>query len=210
MLVVGAGGFSVQILNAIQRSDNHTNPVFFCDSHILPDSYISDRFRIIQSITEAQDYLNAEDARYCLGVGLKAKREEFCEMFEKLGGKLYSIVDPSAIVPLEVKESFQGVSCLAQSIVEPSASIGRGVLLNLGSMVTHHVQVGEFTELGPGAVLLGRCEIGNRTLVGSGSIVLPGVKVGDNVTIGAGSVVTKDLPKGVTAFGNPARIVAIS
>jgi sugar O-acyltransferase (sialic acid O-acetyltransferase NeuD family) len=210
MLVVGAGGFAVQVLHAIQRSEGHTNPVFFCDSHILPDSYISDRFRVIQSIAEAQGYLNTEDARFCLGVGLKAKREEFCEMFEKLGGKLYSIVDPSAIVPLEIKESFKGVACLAQSIIEPSASIGKGVLLNLGSVVTHHVIVGDFTELGPGAVLLGRCEIGNRTLVGSGSIVLPGVKVGDNVIIGAGSVVTKDLPRGVTALGNPARIEVVS
>jgi acetyltransferase-like isoleucine patch superfamily enzyme len=43
-------------------------------------------------------------------------------------------------------------------------------------------------------------------MIGAGAIVLPGVKVGDNVIVGAGSIVTKDLPNGVLAYGNPARI----
>lgn len=50
--------------------------------------------------------------------------------------------------------------------------------------------------------------IGARSWLGGGVIVLPGVEIGEDVTIGAGSVVTRSLPSGVTAVGNPCRVIA--
>lgn len=49
--------------------------------------------------------------------------------------------------------------------------------------------------------------IGDNVWLGAGVIVLPGVTIGDNTIIGAGSVVTKDIPAGVIAVGNPARVI---
>jgi maltose O-acetyltransferase len=43
--------------------------------------------------------------------------------------------------------------------------------------------------------------------LGGGVIVCPGVTVGENTVVGAGSVVVKDLPVGVLAVGNPARVI---
>jgi maltose O-acetyltransferase len=43
--------------------------------------------------------------------------------------------------------------------------------------------------------------------LGGGVIVCPGVTIGENTVVGAGSVVVKDLPAGVLAVGNPARVV---
>lgn len=48
--------------------------------------------------------------------------------------------------------------------------------------------------------------IGDDVWLGGGVIVCPGVSIGDDTVVGAGSVVTRDLPAGVVAFGNPARI----
>jgi maltose O-acetyltransferase len=47
--------------------------------------------------------------------------------------------------------------------------------------------------------------IGSNVWIGGGAIVLPGVKIGDDAVIGAGSVVTRDVAKGATVVGNPAR-----
>lgn len=49
--------------------------------------------------------------------------------------------------------------------------------------------------------------IADGVWLGAGAIVLPGVSIGENTVVGAGALVTKDLPAGVVAYGNPARVV---
>lgn len=96
---------------------------------------------------------------------------------------------------------------------------------NLTALDVAPITIGEDTLIGPNVQLLtpthpldprkrrAKLEaarpiaIGDNVWIGGGAIVLPGVSVGDDSVIGAGSVVTKDVPPGVVAMGNPARVV---
>lgn len=49
--------------------------------------------------------------------------------------------------------------------------------------------------------------IGDNVWLGGGVVVCPGVTIGDDTVVGAGAVVIRDLPAGVIAVGNPARVV---
>ena len=49
--------------------------------------------------------------------------------------------------------------------------------------------------------------IGDNVWLGGGVVVCPGVEIGDDTVVGAGAVVTRDLPSGVVAVGNPARVL---
>jgi maltose O-acetyltransferase len=49
--------------------------------------------------------------------------------------------------------------------------------------------------------------IGDNVWLGGGAIVCPGVVIGDDTVVGAGAVVTRDLPSGVVAVGNPAKVL---
>lgn len=49
--------------------------------------------------------------------------------------------------------------------------------------------------------------IGKQVTIYSRTIILGGVSIGDSSVIGAGSVVTKDIPAGVFAAGNPAKVI---
>ena len=46
--------------------------------------------------------------------------------------------------------------------------------------------------------------------IGAGAVILPGITIGENAIIGAGAVVTKDVPDGVTVYGNPAHCRSVS
>jgi maltose O-acetyltransferase len=51
-----------------------------------------------------------------------------------------------------------------------------------------------------------RIRIGDNVWLGGGVLVCPGVTIGDDTVVGAGAVVTRNLPAGVVAVGNPARV----
>ncbi|HEX6388707.1 MAG TPA: sugar O-acetyltransferase [Solirubrobacteraceae bacterium] len=49
--------------------------------------------------------------------------------------------------------------------------------------------------------------LADNVWLGGGVIVCPGVTIGEDTVVGAGAVVTRDLPAGVVAVGNPARVL---
>lgn len=58
-----------------------------------------------------------------------------------------------------------------------------------------------------GYTKIGRIDIKENCFIGDSAIVLMNVTIGPNSIIGAGSVVTKDVPPGMVAAGNPAKVM---
>ena len=106
-------------------------------------------------------------------------------------------------------------------------TIGSGCFANFGlvALDVAPITIGDDAQIGPNVQLLTPTHpvepgprrdkweaakpitIGNNVWLGGGVVVLPGVTIGDDTVVGAGAVVTKDLPAGVLALGNPARVV---
>lgn len=86
-------------------------------------------------------------------------------------------------------------------------TIGDHVLLGpkVGIYTSNHCL--DADERAAGGCIARPVVIGNRVWVGGGVSINPGVTIGDGSVIGSGSVVTKDIPAGVLAVGNPARVV---
>jgi maltose O-acetyltransferase len=105
--------------------------------------------------------------------------------------------------------------------------IGDRTFINFGlvALDVAMISIGDDVQIGPNVQLLtpthplvaserraklegaAPIAIGDNVWLGGGVIVLPGVTIGADTVVGAGSVVTRDLPSGVLAVGNPARVI---
>lgn len=97
--------------------------------------------------------------------------------------------------------SFSTIAC-AKTI-----SIGDGTFIARGVYITDSDHHTIFDNLGEQINSSKDVVIGKNVLIGANAVVLKGVTIGDGTVIGAGSVVTKDIPSGVIASGNPAKVI---
>jgi maltose O-acetyltransferase len=105
--------------------------------------------------------------------------------------------------------------------------VGARTFVNVGAVFLDAapITIGEDVQVGPNVQLLTPAHeldaerrragweralpitIGDNVWLGGGVVVCPGVTIGADTVVGAGAVVTRDLPAGVLAVGNPARVV---
>ncbi|TQK69045.1 sugar O-acetyltransferase [Nocardioides sp. SLBN-35] len=168
--------------------------------------YLADDPELVADHVRAQELTEAYNAT---GIHERARRTEILR--ELLG----SLGEDSAIrPPLRVDYGSQ-------------IRVGSGVFVNFGLIALDVVDItiGDDVQIGPNVQLLtplhpleaglrrdkwenaAPITIGDNVWLGGGVIVCPGVSIGADTVVGAGSVVTRDLPAGVLAVGNPARVV---
>lgn len=170
------------------------------------DLYLADDPDLVEAYLRAQDLTTAYNA---------TTARERDRRHELLGELLGGVGEDTGIrPPLHVDYGSQ-------------VTIGARSFVNFGlvALDVAPIVIGDDVQIGPNVQLLTPLhpleagprrdkwesarpiEIGDNVWLGGGVIVCPGVTIGADTVVGAGSVVTRDLPAGVLAVGNPARVV---
>ncbi|HSL84807.1 MAG TPA: acetyltransferase [Thermoanaerobaculia bacterium] len=98
-----------------------------------------------------------------------------------------------------------GTVVFAGAVIQPDTIVGRHAIVNTAASVDHDCRLGDFVHVAPGARLAGNITVGDGALVGIGSSVMPGVRIGAWASIGAGAAVVREVERGSTVVGVPAR-----
>lgn len=139
-----------------------------------------------------------------VAIGDNAIRLRFVQKFSR--EVCPPLVHPSALVSTSATLA-SGTVVFPNAVVNADADLGEAVIVNTGAVVEHDCHIGTASHLSPNATISGESSVGEHCWIGAGATVIHGVHIGRSTTIGAGAVVISDIPQGVTAVGNPVRIL---
>jgi acetyltransferase-like isoleucine patch superfamily enzyme len=109
------------------------------------------------------------------------------------------------------------VSVWSHTVIDYGVRIGNHVNLHTGIYIAQYTTIEDEVFIAPGVLFANdphpvctKCMMGptikRGARLGAGVVVNSGITIGEGALIGAGSVVTRDIPDGVVAVGNPARV----
>jgi sugar O-acyltransferase (sialic acid O-acetyltransferase NeuD family) len=150
---------------------------------------------------------NAELYRSCklvISPDIPTLREKIVKRYKHAGFLFAQVISPDAKVS-QTATLGEGVLIQSGVLISAQSVIGDFVRVNIGAQIFHESKIGAYTTLAPRATVLGRVDVAEGCYVGAGAIILPNRMIAERATVGAGAVVTKGIAAGVTVVGVPAR-----
>ena len=199
-----AGGFGFEALDLAKRINGVTQQwdaiSFIDDAPLGKVVYNTPLFTFEEVLNSSGDFEVAI-----------ARGEPFIRMsiYEKLKNnnvKTATLIDGTAIISKSVTIG-NSVTIPAFCFISSLAKIENNVTLNTGTLIGHDTVISENCVISSAVNIAGNCVIGKNTYIGMGSQIKQGTKIGEGVIIGMGAVVYNDIPDGVIALGNPARVM---
>lgn len=200
LAVLGASGHGKVVADAAECS-GWTSITFFDDA--WPGVKDNGPWAIDGDTSSLLERL-AEFDGVVVAIGNNRVRAEKQSSLSVAGGRLATVVHPSAVVSLHATIG-DGAVVFGNAVVNACAIVGAGAIVNTGAVVEHDCVVGEFAHISPNAVLAGGVHLGREAWVGACASVRQLVMVGAGSVVGMGAVVIGDVPAALTVVGNPAK-----
>ena len=199
--IIGFGALGRQILGML-ASARLAEPVVFFDD-VLYGQRGENSFPF-ESFFDAR----FADCDFYVGLGYRhlPRKVEILKQLRTAGRRTPSFVHPTCHVHPACR---LGDGCLLYPMcnLDQEVELGHGVLLNNSVVVSHNSCVGAAAYLSPGVVLSGHVTVGDAAFLGSGVLVANNRRIGARACVGIGAVVTRDVPDGMSAIGNPLRLL---
>ena len=205
LIIYCAGGFGREILDIAYRINSVSKrweDIKFLDDVLDSGTNVSGIST--QKFTDIKRLCRDGDCEFVIANGEPSVRKMLADKIHD--HPLATLCDPTVIISTTAKIS-NGLMVAAYSSIASDAKIGMNVAINTQSVVGHDVEIGDHSVISSMVNMGGGTTVGETSYIGMGAQIKERVKIGSNSIIGMGSIVYKDIPDGVIALGNPARVV---
>lgn len=148
-------------------------------------------------------YRPASSDLFLCAIGDPAQKRKYAEMILHKGGKLATLVHPTASVGRNVTLE-DGVIIAPMAVLTADLKIGRGAYVGSHVTCSHDNTIGDWCHISGGCTLAGGVTLEDESFLGVHATLIPGVRIGRRALVGAGSVVIRHVNPGIKVVGNPA------
>ncbi len=200
-----AGAFGREIMDVARRENSITKrwrEIKFVDD------LLSDHFKYGAEVLKLNDVLarhGLANTEFIIANGEPKARKEIAESLRASNASMGRLIDGSSIL-VESARVEEGVVVTPFCSISSSAILSSNCCINTMSIIGHDVQIGKNSVVSSMVNMGGASILGDNSYIGMGALIKDGVKIGSNSIIGMGSIVYSDVPDGVIALGNPARV----
>ena len=166
-------------------------------------------FQIIGSFDDLFAQKDLTGKNFLLTMGDNNIRESLAKRITSLGGKVPTLIHPTAVISRFAQISPNGVYISAFSFVQADSIVGDNTVILSHVNISHTTTIGRSCFIAGGATIGAYTEVEDHVFIGQGALSISAKvkKIGKNSYIGARSLITKDIPENVIVAGSPARII---
>ncbi len=201
-----AGGFGKELMDVARRrnlENNRWSSIKFIDD-LMPE-----KLTYGSEVVKYNDICignKSEDAEFIIANGEPFVRDRLLKKLDGNGHRLATLLDTSAVIADSALIQ-NGVSVAPLCSISSNVILERNSCVNTTTIIGHDARVGKNTVVSSMVSVGGSCVVGENSYIGMGALIKEGVCIGSNSIVGMGAVVYNDIPEGMIALGNPARVV---
>jgi len=196
LIFIGGGGFAHEILEVANQLGYSVTGYFDDKETDIGLNYLG---------TLEKYYLSAGNYEAVfLAIGSTNRktnnlRQDIISRLESTNVKLPSLVSPQAVISAGVSLG-RGIFVAHGVVLSVHTLIGDFCIINTTAVIGHHSIVGSNVTVSPMVFIGGRVKIGNNVVLGATSKILQGLELGESCIVGMGSTVLKSLKDKTTVW----------
>jgi sugar O-acyltransferase (sialic acid O-acetyltransferase NeuD family) len=216
LVIVGAGGLGTEAVWVAEEMNlgavrsGSPQPLWsvlgYVDADVAKRGQQIGPYIVHGTMEEAAAEFEGKETWFLCAVGDNSAREKMVRAAEAVGWKPATLIHPSVIISPDARIG-SGSYIAPGSVVSPRVQVGSHVIVNTHVSVGHDSTLEDYAQICPGARVSGGCRVGKGAFLGSNASLTPGVVVGDDAVVGANSHAVRNVAKGITVVGCPARVV---
>ena len=202
ILLIGGGGHALNIIDLLLNEQDIYSPIGYLDKvegkPILGVPYLGNDSLINEIRLKGINY-----AFPAIGFGKNTNNNIRVKIFNDLklkGFEIPNLISKFAIVRSETSIG-KGVLVQAGTVLDTKCTIGNNVALGFNVLVGHNSVISDHTFISGGVTLNGGVLVGEGSFLGMGSILYK--NCGSWSKVSPGTVCMRNVPDNKIAFGNP-------